>query len=152
VRLTYLSEAIIPGRASNATQTMRMCAGFAEAGADVTLVYPRAHEPAPKGFDGDIEAFYGVRKAFERRCLRVPTAPGASGAQRVARALPFMAHLVHRARPGQPVFNCYARSLQSAWIAVQARRMWGPRAACRAVVVELHDEPPARAWSLLAGV
>ena len=149
VRLTYLSEAAIPSRASNAMQTMRMCAAFAEAGAQVTLVHPSLRTPAPEGFTGSVEEFYGVRAAFDRRVLRVPVVRGNRAVRRLARAAPFVAYLAQRLRPGQPPFVCYARSLQGAWMAVRLRRAWGGRSACRAVVLELHDEPPARAWSLL---
>ncbi|MCA1569402.1 MAG: glycosyltransferase family 4 protein [Chloroflexi bacterium] len=149
MRLTYLSEAAIPSRASNATQTMRMCAAFAEAGADVTLVHPAMRGQEPEGFDGDVAAFYGLRATFERRRLRVPAVPGAKAVQRVARAAPFLAFLIGRLRPGQPPFVCYARSLLAASMAGWVRRAWGRRSACRAVVIELHDEPPAGGWALL---
>ena len=72
MRLTYLSEANIPSRSSNATQTMRMSAAFAEAGAEVTLVHPVSRRPEPEGFTGDVAAFYGIRASFERRVLRAP--------------------------------------------------------------------------------
>jgi glycosyltransferase involved in cell wall biosynthesis len=131
---------------------MRMCAAFADVGADVTLVHPVLQRPEPEGFTGDVEEFYGVRAGFERRVLRAPVARGGAGTQRVARAAPFLAYLTRRLRPGQPPFVCYARSFQAAWMAVRVRRTWGRRSACRAVVVETHDEPPARGWSLLNAV
>lgn len=133
-------------------QTMRMCAAFAEAGADVTLVHPALQTPEPEGFTGDLESFYGVRAAFERRVLQIPAVRGGRGVQRVARAAPFMAYLIRRLHPRQPPFVCYARSLPAAWMAVGVSRAWGRRSACRAVVVEIHDEPPARGWSLLKAV
>jgi len=149
MQLTYLSEAAIPSRSSNATQTMRMSAAFAEAGANVTLVHPVLQRAEPEGFTGDVEGFYGVRAAFERRVLRLPPPWGPESLQRVARAAPFLAYLTQRLRPGQPPVVCYARSFVAASMAVRVRRAWGHRSACRAVVVEVHDEPPARAWSLL---
>lgn len=152
MRLTYLSEAAIPSRASNATQTMRMCAAFAEAGADVTLVHPILQGPDPEGFDGDVAKFYGVRATFERRQLRIHAVPGGKAVQRAARAAPFLAYLIGRLRPGQPPLVCYARSFLAASMAVGVRRAWGRRSACRVVVVELHDEPPAGGWSLLRSV
>lgn len=151
-RLTYLSEAAIPSRSTNATQTMRMCAAFAEAGAAVTLVHPSLHKPEPEGFTGDVDDFYGIHAAFERQVLQMPTARGGAGIQRAARALPFVTYLMRRLHPRRPSFACYTRSFQVAWLAVGARRAWGPRSACRALFVELHDEPPARGWSLLDAV
>lgn len=56
-----------------------------------------------------------------------------------------------RARPGAPVFACYARSLLGARLAVDARRIWRGASSCRAVALELHDEPPGRrGWDVAA--
>ena len=151
MHLTYLSEAAIPSRSSNATQTMRMCAAFAEAGANVTLVHPILQRPEPEGFSGDVEAFYGVRASFERQVLRLPPPRGPESVQRVVRAAPFLAYLTRRLRPGQAPVVCYARSFVAALMADRVRRAWGRRSACRAVIIEVHDEPPPRAWSLLEG-
>ncbi|HEX4365061.1 MAG TPA: glycosyltransferase family 4 protein [Solirubrobacteraceae bacterium] len=151
-RLTYLSEAAIPSRSSNATATVRMCGAFADAGADVTLVYPRLQQPEPEGFAGDVAAFYGIADAIERRVLHVPHAKGRSPLQRIARSRPFAAYLGGRMRGGQPSFICYTRTFQLAWLALQVRRAWGRRGACRALIMEVHGEPPKRGWSLLSSV
>ena len=151
-RLTYLSEAAIPSRSTNAMQTMRMCAAFAEAGAAVTLVHPSLHKPEPEGFTGDLDDFYGIHAPFERRVLQIPTARGGAGVQRAARALPYMTYLMRRLHPRRQSFACYTRSFQVAWLAVGARRVWGPQNVCRTLFVELHDEPPARGWPLLQTV
>lgn len=151
-RLTYLTEAAIPSASSNATATVRMCGAFAEAGADITLVYPILRRAAPEGFTGDIEQFYGLPVPLRLRLLRVPFAKGRNPLQRVVRSVPFLAYLLRHARPGRPPFICFTRSFQLAWLATRVRRTWGGRSACRAVIIEVHTTPPARGWSLLATV
>jgi glycosyltransferase involved in cell wall biosynthesis len=129
-----------------------MCGAFAEAGADVTLVYPHLQQPEPEGFTGDIASFYGIGDTIERRVLHVPHAKGRSPLQRVARSRPFVAFLAGRMRAGQPPFVCYTRTFQLAWLAVQVRRAWGRRGTCRALIMEVHGEPPERGWKLLESV
>ncbi|MGI8756226.1 MAG: glycosyltransferase family 4 protein, partial [Acidimicrobiales bacterium] len=151
-RLTYLSEARIPSSSTNATATMRMCGAFAEAGADVTVVHPLLRQPVPEGFAGDVAAFYGMPASVQRRVLRVRYARARNPAQRVVRAMPYLTYLVGRGHPRQPPFVCYTRTYQLAWLAARARGAWGRRSACRALIMEVHDEPPARGWSLLETV
>ncbi len=149
-RLTYLSEAAIPSSSSNATATMRMCGAFAEAGAQIELVHPVLRLPEPDGFDGDVERYYGLGASVQRTILNVPQLKGQKPLQRVARSRPFLAHLIRRSFPRQAPFICYTRTFQLAWLAVQVRRAWGRRGVCRAVIMEVHGEPPPRGWQLLA--
>lgn len=131
---------------------MRMCGAFAEAGADVTVVHPLLHETEPEGFTGDVAAFYGMPATVQRRVLRVPYARGRTPVQRVVRAMPYLTYLARRLSPGQPPLVCYTRAYQLAWLAARARAAWGRRSACRALIMEVHDEPPARGWPLLEAV
>src|SRR3954454_12271926 len=153
MHLVYLSDAKIPSRSSNSMQTMRMCAAFQAAGAEVTLVHPVARGPRPEGYAGDVAKFYGVPANFERKELcrwprRRSSATGS--ASRTARILGFSSWFARRSRPGAQPFVCYSRSFLAAWIAVLLRALWLGRSACRAIVVEVHDLPQARlVWRLL---
>jgi glycosyltransferase involved in cell wall biosynthesis len=135
---------------------MHMCAGFASRGLAVTLVHPDRRAPTPEGFAGDVTEFYGVGDGFVRRAL--PVVPDWAGRRspqvsRAGRLGAFGGYLLGRSRPGQPPFACYARSALAAWAAVRIRRLWGRRTACKAVLLELHDEPRERmAWRLLSEV
>jgi glycosyltransferase involved in cell wall biosynthesis len=155
LHLIYLSDALIPSRSSNSMQVMRMCAGFASRGVDVTLVHPKMRAAAPEGFTGDITGFYGVGNGFKRRPLpvgdwAVKRSPNLS---RVCRLGAMSGYLLRRGGPGQAPFACYARSPLAAWAAVRIRRRWGRRGACKAVLLELHDEPPQpTAWKVLSDV
>lgn len=131
---------------------MRMCGAFAEAGADVTVVHPLLQQPEPEGFEGDVAAFYGMPDTVLRCVLRVPYARGRTPAQRVIRATPYLTYLARRLRPGQPPLVCYTRTYQLAWLTARTRGAWGRRSACRALIMEVHDEPPERGWALLEAV
>jgi glycosyltransferase involved in cell wall biosynthesis len=156
MRLIYLSDAVIPSRASNSIQTMRMCDAFAAAGADLTLVHPRHRAVPPEGYQGDVNAFYGVRQHFARKTLRYfgnPAANDAGPLSRPLRALPIGSFFAWRSRPGKELFVCYTRSFLVAWIAARLRHLWGKRSSCRGVVLEVHGEPPSpSAWRLLEEV
>jgi glycosyltransferase involved in cell wall biosynthesis len=153
-RIVYLSNAAIPSRASNAMQTMRMCGAFAAAGWDVELLH--AAEPAerPEGLaEGDVWGFYGLEPAFARTELALPLARLAARSRRyslAARAVRLGAAVAARSRPGAPEFVAYARSYLGARLALEARRLWRGAAACRAVALELHDEPrDRRSWDTI---
>jgi glycosyltransferase involved in cell wall biosynthesis len=153
LRLTYISEALVPSRSTNSVQVMRMCDAFSEAGANVTLFHVAGRSnQAPEGFAGDVDSFYGIRGRFERRPMTLP-APFVrpiQGAPRGARLAWFTNALVRRGAPRQPDFWCYGRSPIGAFTAVAARRLWGRRSACRGVVLEMHDLPAARSvWRVL---
>src|SRR3954447_11981785 len=146
MHLVYLSDAKIPSRSSNSMQTMRMCAAFQAAGAEVTLVHPVARGPRPEGYTGDVAKFYGVPASFERNeVCRWPRRSNATGSpSRVARILGFSSWFARRSRPGAQPFVCYSRSFLAAWIAVLLRALWLGRSAGRAIVVDVHDLPQAR--------
>lgn len=156
MRIVYPSDAQIPSRATNAMQTVRMCAALSRAGAEVTLVHPRIRSQEPEGFGGSLWSFYGVPPAFRIVTLPTPlTARTAklSALSRAARLLPLAAYLGWRSRPGQPPFICYGRSFVGVWLAARLRRLWGHRCACRGIFLELHDVPPApQVWRLLSRV
>ena len=122
-------------------QTMRMCAAFAEAGADVTLVHPRTSGEVIEGFSGDVSAFYGVRPTFRRRQLAGPTLQRLArlrGAARPVRAVMLAIEVVRLAwRRDDAIL--YTRSNIAAWLGVALRRAL--RSPLR-VAVEVHDLPP----------
>lgn len=96
MRLVYLSNAAVPSRAANGVHIMKMCAAFAAAGHDVTLL-------ARRGSDGpgDVFAFYGVPPSFAIRHL--PRAGGTMGEYGYAAAC---AWAVRRLKPDL-VFSRY---------------------------------------------
>lgn len=145
MRIVYLAGTQIPSRATNGIQVMRMCAAFASKGADVTLVHPRRFGNRPEGFKGNLWSFYGVTESF--RIVTLPTPLSLRLAEfkrfaRVARGIPLAGWVIGRSRPGARPFVVYSRSMLGAWLAIQARRLWGTRTACRGVYVEMHDAPP----------
>ncbi len=154
MRLLYLSNAAIPSRATNAIQTMKMCAAFAETGCDVELLHAPEPWAAPEGLKDDVWAFYGVPPTFVRRRLRLPLPGLASRSRsyaRAARATVLGAAVAKRARPRALPFACYARSVIGARLALDARRAGLGRSACRAVALEMHNEPPGdRGWDVAA--
>lgn len=154
MRLLYLSDARIPSRSSNSMQTMRMCAAFRAAGAEVTLVHTH-HQPGDvEGFNGDVEQFYGLQDPLRRHplpALSYKMTDRCPRLSRLLRAAVFATYLFGKCRPRRPPFVCYARSHLAAWIALGSQQVWGRRGTCRAVVLELHDEPRSRAaWRLVA--
>jgi glycosyltransferase involved in cell wall biosynthesis len=153
MNLVYLADTHIPSRATNGMQIMQMCAAFAACGVDVTLVHPHRFGNRPEGFDGDVHAFYGVPDTFRRVTLPTPLTLRLTGFRRyarVARAVPFAGWLAARSRPRADPFVVYSRSFTGSWLALEARRLWGNRSACRSVVIELHGLPGAkRAWDVI---
>jgi glycosyltransferase involved in cell wall biosynthesis len=153
VRLVYLANAQIPSRSTNGLQIMRMCEGFRRSGVDVTLVHPYRLGNRPEGYDGDVWAFYGIKDRFRRVTLPTPLNWRLSTMPWISRpviGLPLSAYLAWRCRPGAAPFACYTRSLLGAWLALRARRLWGPKSACRGIFIELHDRPQqGRDWIVL---
>lgn len=154
--LVYLSEARIASRSSNSMQTMRMCAAFTAAGADVTLLHLVNDGPQPEGFKGDVSGFYGVPDSFTRRTHPLITydrLQRVGRGARPARAAVLGAQVLRLAAPRRRRTILYTRSHLAAWLAVEARRRVGPRSGIRTVAVEVHDEPPtASAWRALEKV
>ena len=66
MRITYLSNSIIPSRTANSINVMKMCAAFASLGHEVQLVTP---DREPKQAAADVHEFYGVPNSFEIRVL-----------------------------------------------------------------------------------
>ena len=155
--LVYLSEARIPSRSSNSMQTMRMCAAFAAAGADVTLLHLVNDGPQPEGYHGgDAGEFYGVPNSFARRTHPLITydrLQRAGRAARPARAAILGAQVLRLiARRRDPVV-LYTRSQLAGSLAATLRRAAGARSGVRAIGVEVHDEPPTQAaWRALERV
>jgi glycosyltransferase involved in cell wall biosynthesis len=156
VTLVYLSEARIPSRSSNSMQTMRMCAAFAAAGADVTLLHQRHDGDPPEGFAGDVEGFYGVPSTFARQPLKGLSTRRLDRAGRLSRPLRaavLAAHVGALGRPGARTIDIYTRSYMAAALAIRARRLAGRRSGIRSIWVEIHDEPPSpAAWRTLEKV
>jgi glycosyltransferase involved in cell wall biosynthesis len=158
-RLVYLSETWFPSRRTNSIQTMHMCAGFAAAGADVTLVHPRHDGEPPEGFAGDVLGFYGVPGSFEQHRLEHVTTQRVARLGRAGiapRAVSVGACLTALARDRQRDTIVYSRSHLVVRLALELRRALGPRCRIRAVVGEVHDAPPsesaARALARADGV
>jgi glycosyltransferase involved in cell wall biosynthesis len=142
--LIYLADTHIPSRATSGIQIMRMCAAFAENGIDVTLVHPYRFGNRPEGFDGDVHAFYGVPASFRRIILPTPLTLRLASRRRYARLVrgaPLGGWLFARSRPRAEPFVVYSRSLLGTWLSQRARRIWGPRSACRGIFFEAHDAP-----------
>jgi glycosyltransferase involved in cell wall biosynthesis len=144
VDVVYLCNAQIPSRSTNALQVVRMCEGFRQAGADVTLVHPFRIGNRPEGLTGDVREFYGVSDPFDIVTLPTPLTRGLARTRWIGRpveALPLTAYLAWRFRPNGAEFVCYGRSMLGAWTAMRLRRALGGRGACRGVFVEVHDRP-----------
>jgi glycosyltransferase involved in cell wall biosynthesis len=154
--VVYLCNAQIPSRSTNALQVVRMCEGFRQAGADVTLVHPFRIGNRPEGLTGDIRDFYGVSDTFDIVTLPTPLTRRLAGTRPVARpveALPLAAYLAWRCRRNGTRFVCYSRSMLGAWIAIRMRRIFGGRGSCDGVFLELHDEPSSDSeWRLISDV
>ncbi len=68
--LLYLANARIPSEKAHPYQIVQMCEAFAEAGAQVTLLYAYRHSPDPALRTRDIWGHYGVKRIF--RAERLP--------------------------------------------------------------------------------
>jgi glycosyltransferase involved in cell wall biosynthesis len=154
--IVYVCNSQIPSRSTNSMQIMRMCAAFAESGADVTLVHSPSRSELPEGWSGDLCAFYGVAANFA--IVELPTGLRPENAKRRwisrgARLRALWRYQVHRSAPPQSPYVWYGRSFLGALLAIVARHLWLGRSSCRAIVVELHDEPASAAeWRILRHV
>ncbi|MEJ2150709.1 MAG: glycosyltransferase [Chloroflexota bacterium] len=68
MKLIYAANARFPSEKAHPYQIVQMCEAFAEAGADVTLLYANRRNP-PELQTGDIWGHYGVARNFEARRL-----------------------------------------------------------------------------------
>jgi len=66
MRLAYLADSVIPSRAANSIQVMKMCSAFSDHHA-VTLMVPK-RQPAATA-PTEIFSYYGVKPSFEMRLL-----------------------------------------------------------------------------------
>lgn len=76
MRIVYLTESPIPSYAANTVQVMQMCAAFARAGHDLTLVCRPAEEAELR--IRDPFEFYAVAKSFSAIHIRKGTGPGSA--------------------------------------------------------------------------
>lgn len=67
--VSYLTLGRVPSESGNIIQTIRMCDGFARAGYDTVLCYPRWGQPDPEYAALDIDEFYGVTSSFSKRAI-----------------------------------------------------------------------------------
>lgn len=67
MKLAYITNARIPSERANAMQSVRMCAAFAAAGAEVTLYYPNRRNTATFAAV-DLHPYYDVPRTFQT-CL-----------------------------------------------------------------------------------
>lgn len=70
MKLVYLANSVVPSRAANSIQVMKMCEAFATNGHDVTLLTP-AHDDEASGVD-DVYEYYGVDRCFDVEKLPRP--------------------------------------------------------------------------------
>jgi len=154
--VVYLCNAQIPSRSTNALQVVRMCEGFRQAGADVTLVHPFRIGNRPEGLTGDVGHFYGVSDTFKIVTLPTPLTRRLAATRSVARpveAIPMAAYLAGRCGRNGTRFVCYSRSMLGAWIAIRLRRVFASRGACDGVFLEVHDEPSSDTeWRVISEV
>jgi glycosyltransferase involved in cell wall biosynthesis len=68
MKLIYAANARIPSEKAHPYQIVQMCEAFAEAGAEVTLLYANRRNP-PELQTGDIWGYYGVAHNFEAERL-----------------------------------------------------------------------------------
>jgi len=84
MKLIYAANARIPSEKAHPYQILQMCEAFAEAGAEVTLLYAKRRNPHPAA--NDFWSYYGVEQTFATEqipCLDLyPLAERASGRMR----------------------------------------------------------------------
>ena len=68
MKIVYLAKARIPSEFAHAHQIMQMCEAFADAGADVALLYAR-YRRTPESETNDIWSFYGVEHVFRAETI-----------------------------------------------------------------------------------
>lgn len=109
MKLVYLSDSIIPSRAANSIQVMKMCGAFAHNGHAVTLVAP--DRPEQEADVDDVFGFYGVERNFG--IVRAPWKAWKGRAYLYARSA---ARIVDEAAPD----IVYGRALPACYFAARA--------------------------------
>lgn len=75
MKITYISNSILPSRTANSIHVMKMCQAFADNGHEVTLLAPDSKEQYEESVT-DIFEFYGVRENFKVIRLFTPKIKG----------------------------------------------------------------------------
>lgn len=65
MKLFYIAHARIPTEKAHGINMVQMCAAFATAGGDVTMVLPKRKNPIQK----DVFDYYGVKRNFSVKCV-----------------------------------------------------------------------------------
>ena len=132
MKLDYIHSANVEVPSANAIQVSRMCEAFAQAGADVTLWYPRF---ASADTRRDWRAYHGVATSFDARPVPVPmTARLFASPALPALKLVGYTRMLARLRSSDVIYTrCFAAS------AFFPRLLRGPR-----VMFEAHEFPPSR--------
>jgi len=111
----YISPSVLPSRAANAVHVVHQCAGFAQAGADVTLVAKRGM-PDPAALPGAIADTYGVPAGTFR--IESFFSRGGRGDNLKIAALALRRLAAGRPRSGLVL----SRNLYAAWVLAVLRR------------------------------
>lgn len=111
----YISPSVLPSRAANAVHVVHQCAGFAQAGAAVTLVAKR-NMPDPAALPGAIADTYGVPAGTFR--TESFFSQGGRGDNLKIAALALRRLAAARSRPGLVL----SRNLYAAWVLAVLRR------------------------------
>lgn len=123
MRIVYLTNGRIPSRTANSVQSVKVCAGFAAAGHEVTMIVPRFDRSLPTS--AELEQLYGVPIAFRIEWLRGYRTLGrvAWEARAAVRAL---------------------RTRADLYFTIDMRIALLLAGLGRPTVLELHDPPPRR--------
>jgi glycosyltransferase involved in cell wall biosynthesis len=76
MKIAYVASSIIPSQAANSIHVMKMCQALAQNGYDVTLWLPDKNDINVRA--DDIYAFYGVKKNFQMKKIKLPNFYGNS--------------------------------------------------------------------------
>jgi glycosyltransferase involved in cell wall biosynthesis len=109
LKIAYVANSIIPSRTANSIHVMKMCAAFARAGHDVTLLVPGRPERAKDV--GDAFGYYGVRESF--RVVALPWG-------RVTGKAYLFAWRAARAARASGADLCYGRMVHACYFAARA--------------------------------
>ena len=109
MKITYISNSIIPSRTANSIHVMKMCQALANNGHEVILLAPNCEEQYEKNVS-DIFEFYGVKDNFQVTRLFSPKIRGKTLIYTVA----ILIHLLFKKTDlvyGRFVNGCYLSSL-----------------------------------------
>lgn len=67
MKITYVSNSVIPSRSANSIHVMKMCRAFSKRGHDVLLLVP--NDSSAECYVDNVYRFYGVEESFEIRKL-----------------------------------------------------------------------------------